>query len=122
MKPILCLDFDGVIHSYMSGWKGAEVIPDPPVPGAFDFITRAVEKFEVVISSSRLRYGFDALTAMQAWLLERGLPEPIFHQLKFEVEKPAAHVTIDDRALAFEGEWPSLQYLLDFKPWTKRGV
>jgi hypothetical protein len=30
-KPILCLDFDGVIHSYSSGWKGADVIPDPPV-------------------------------------------------------------------------------------------
>jgi len=40
-KPILCLDFDGVIHSYSSGWKGADVIPDPPVPGAFDFIRRA---------------------------------------------------------------------------------
>ena len=29
-KPILCLDFDGVVHSYTSGWKGADVIPDPP--------------------------------------------------------------------------------------------
>ena len=27
-KPILCLDFDGVIHRYDSGWKGADVIPD----------------------------------------------------------------------------------------------
>ena len=31
-KPILCLDFDGVIHSYISGWKGADVIPDPLKP------------------------------------------------------------------------------------------
>ena len=27
-KPILCLDFDGVLHSYTSGWRGAR-IPDP---------------------------------------------------------------------------------------------
>lgn len=53
MKPILCLDFDGVIHSYSSGWKGASVIPDPPVPGALEFIVQALEQFEVHILSSR---------------------------------------------------------------------
>ena len=37
-KPILCLDFDGVIHSYASGWKGADVIPDAAVPGAMEFL------------------------------------------------------------------------------------
>ncbi len=44
MKPILCLDFDGVIHSYTSGWKGADVIPDPPVEGAMQFIWDATEQ------------------------------------------------------------------------------
>lgn len=29
--PTVSFDFDGVIHSYRSGWKGAAVIPDPPV-------------------------------------------------------------------------------------------
>ena len=43
-KLILCLDFDGVIHSYSSGWKGADVIPDPPVPGALRFIADARER------------------------------------------------------------------------------
>jgi hypothetical protein len=38
IKPILCLDFDGVIHSYTRGWSGANVVSDAPVKGAFDFI------------------------------------------------------------------------------------
>ena len=41
-KPILCLDFDGVVHSYLSGWKGPWSIPDPPMPGILDFITDAM--------------------------------------------------------------------------------
>lgn len=35
-KPILCLDFDGVIHRYDSGWKGPLVIADGVTDGFFD--------------------------------------------------------------------------------------
>ncbi len=52
-KPILCLDFDGVIHSYSSGWKGVANIPDEPVPGALEFIVGALDRFTVAIFSSR---------------------------------------------------------------------
>lgn len=52
-KPILCLDFDGVLHSYTSGWKGAAVIPDLPVPGALEFLVGAMRCFDVHILSSR---------------------------------------------------------------------
>jgi hypothetical protein len=54
-KPILCLDFDGVIHGYGSGWKGASIIPDPPVPGTGVYLLRAVQRFRVAIFSSRSR-------------------------------------------------------------------
>ena len=56
-KPTLVLDFDGVIHSYTSGWKGADVIPDPPVDGAIAFMLGALLHFDVVIFSSRSNQG-----------------------------------------------------------------
>ena len=35
-KSVICVDVDGVIHSYTSGWQGATVLADPPVPGAIE--------------------------------------------------------------------------------------
>ena len=52
-KPILCLDFDGVCHSYVSGWKGADIISDPPVEGLFEFLREAGKHFSIHIYSSR---------------------------------------------------------------------
>lgn len=73
-KPILCLDFDGVIHSYTSGWKGPRNIPDPPVPGALEFIVELMtqEHFQLMIYSSRSRY-FGARRAMKKWLRKQYL-------------------------------------------------
>lgn len=67
-KPILSIDFDGVIHSYKSGWKGAHVIPDPPVPGAIAALFRYLEAgFDVAIFSSRSK-SLRGRWAMQRWL------------------------------------------------------
>lgn len=66
-KPILCLDFDGVLHSYGSGWQGAITIPDPPVDGALQFVVTALPHFQVAIFSSRSRY-WGGRSAMKAWL------------------------------------------------------
>ena len=69
-KPILCLDFDGVIHSYTSGWQGARSIPDMPVLGALEFIVEALNHFQVCIYSSRSRY-LGGKRAMKRWLWDR---------------------------------------------------
>lgn len=123
-KPILCLDFDGVIHSYESGWKGADKVPDRPVPGAMEFLADAVQHFRVAIFSSRSNQP-GGHEAMRAWL-ERNAMELLpgnfswIHQIEWPLEKPPALVTIDDRALTFDGTWPSIETIKSFKPWNKR--
>lgn len=127
-KPILCLDFDGVIHSYASGWKGADVIPDPPVDGAMKFIWDATEHFRVAIYSSRSGQA-GGVSAMRAWLYHNFMAywgthatqaDDRFSEIEWPQEKPSAMVTLDDRALTFEGTWPAIEALKDFQPWNKR--
>lgn len=126
-KPILCLDFDGVIHSYSSGWKGADVIPDPPVPGAIAFMREAVKRFRVAIYSSRSGQP-GGIQAMGEWLGFHVLDERLSDQedlawasaIEWPTEKPAAMVTLDDRAITFTGTWPTLDALATFKPWNKQ--
>ena len=73
-KPILSLDFDGVVHSYTSGWQGPRTIPDPAVPGAIRFIVEASEHFQVAIFSSRGQY-WGGRRAMRLWLHQQAVKE-----------------------------------------------
>lgn len=124
-KPILCLDFDGVIHSYSSGWKGADVIPDPPVDGAFEFIREAGQHFDVQVFSSRSHQP-GGIEAMRAWFNKwqsadiASFGEALMDVVSFPDHKPSAMISIDDRALTFTGQWPALETLKGFKPWNKR--
>jgi|ERR1700730_18774903 len=118
-KPILILDFDGVIHSYTSGWKGAEVIPDPPVEGAFVAIEKYATFFDVCVLSSRSHQG-GGIEAMKAWM-EYHCPGST-KWVRFPLEKPPALVSIDDRAIQFNGTWPDPDRLLSFKPWNAQTV
>lgn len=125
-KPILCLDFDGVIHSYTSGWKGVDVIPDPPVRGAIAFMLQALNHFDVQIYSTRSAVTLGR-AEMRSWLKRHAdatwypTPDgPGLEDIKFPDTKPPALVTIDDRAITFTGEWPAMETLLNFKPWNKR--
>lgn len=139
-KKILCLDFDGVCHSYTSGWQGATVIPDPPVPDMWEFLTDAGHHFEIHIFSSRSGQP-GGIEAMKDWFINwyvkqqnamlEGDEQPITKaqatpivtaMLHFPEDKPAAFVGIDDRVITFTGHWPSTTALLNFQPWNKRPV
>ena len=129
-KPILCLDWDGVIHAYTSGWKGAEVIPDPPVDGAMKFIWDAAESFRIAIFSTRstvdggipamevyLRHHFNKFWGNHATQVE--INEKL-DQIEWPTKKPPAFLTIDDRAICFDGTWPQIEDLKAFTPWNKK--
>lgn len=125
--PILCVDFDGVIHSYTSGWQGADVITDPPVDGALKFLLDASEHFTVAIYSSRSGQP-GGIEAMRGWLAAYMTKMVADHDqvrriindvIRWPTEKPSAMVTLDDRALTFTGVWPTVETLLAFKPWNK---
>lgn len=132
-KPIICVDFDGVIHSYTSGWKGIDVIPDPPVPGAIEWLEAHLPVpddigmssphdgpiVQIYSSRSKERKG---RKAMQRWLIKHGLNPAYIRDgiLEFPVMKPAAFLTIDDRAICFDGTFPTSEQMMSFKPWYKK--
>lgn len=157
-RPLLCLDFDGVVHGYGSGWKGPGVIPDQPVPGVGWYLLNTLRYCRIAIFSSRSRslrgrlamksYVRDILRsaafehselATATWSVLGGLPtdwEPwtiydkrdqadeIYSYIEWPWFKPAAVVTIDDRALTFNGNWLDPAYspaeIMAFRPWNKR--
>lgn len=129
VKPILCIDFDGVVHSYEKGWQDG-VIYGSVTEGFFEWAERAAQHFNLVIYSSRSKTP-DGITAMQLWLYEQrvawrkaGGKDSTGKPLAFEFadKKPAAFLTIDDRAVRFEGSWAALDpiALRAFKPWNAK--
>lgn len=157
-RPLLCLDFDGVIHGYHSGWQGAAIIRDPPVPGIGLYLLNVLPHCRVAVFSSRSRslrgrramrrYVRDLLRdavmqypmrASTAWSMladkpvesepwtvydKRDQADEIFAYIEWPWFKPPAVVTIDDRALTFNGDWDDPAYSPDrlyaFQPWNKK--
>lgn len=133
-KPLLCLDFDGVLHSYTTPWQGRAIIPDPPVPGALAWMLRAAYHWDIAVFSARSvpttgreRSGVQAMRIwMQRWLFEEGHMDRhqahsfVQTRLQWPVHKPSADLIIDDRALRFEGDWGAFdpQELLKLQPWN----
>ena len=131
-KPIICIDFDGVIHDYREGWKDGSIY-GKVVPGFLAWAEYARDFFTLVIYSSRSKSD-EGRAAMYEWLVRqihetyetgyRGILT--VSDFKFAHEKPPAFLTIDDRAICFGGDWysPDLDHkrLLNFRPWNHPGV
>lgn len=129
-RPIIAVDFDGVIHSYERGWQDGTIY-GTVVPGFFEWIERVPEHFRIAIYSSRSKSdaGVAAMSLWlhkqrNAWIKAGGARDPARPlTIEFACEKPSAWVTIDDRAICFRGDWsdPALtpDALAAFRPWTQ---
>jgi len=110
-KPLLCLDFDGVLHRYSKGYHDATAY-DVPTEGALDFVQEASEHFQICISSARANTE-TGRQQIREWLRQYGFPD-----LPIEVAKPPAFLTIDDRVHKFDGTWPDPKDLLQYRAWN----
>lgn len=115
----LCIDFDGVLHSYTTPWAASTLIPDPPVPGAIEFLRAALERFDISVFSVR-NEDVGGPEAMEAWLTLHGLTADEANRLEFPTHKPKAHIYLDDRGWQFNGTFPTLDEIEVFLPWNRR--
>lgn len=113
-KQTVVFDFDGVIHSYVSGWQGTDTICDPPVKGIKEAIDEIrLAGYEVVVVSTRCKtnIGYEAI--------ERYLDMYDIKVDRICSTKPPAIAYIDDRAIEFNGNTACLLHKIKtFMPWT----
>jgi len=119
--PTIACDFDGVLNSYTSGWTG-DTLPDPPVPGAIEWLEDVTNECDVIIHTARIKESQPGQTELiKAWLLEHGLSPEALARLSFE-GKVTATIYLDDRGVRFTGEnFPTAEEVKNHKAWNKQG-
>lgn len=114
-RPTVVFDFDGVIHSYVSGWKGVDVISDPIVPGIKEAVENLRETgYKVVVVSTRCT-SYEGIGAVRRFLRNNGIVVD-----DVLAEKPPAVCYVDDRAICFRGDAKALpEQIKKFKSWVE---
>lgn len=114
-KRTVAVDFDGVIHSYVSGWQGL-VPTDPPREGALEFVEQLQALDYIVVVHTARANDPQGLAATIHWLANYSFPE-----MTVTANKPMAIAYIDDRAIyagprvAFEDVLYELNVLVEEK-------
>lgn len=125
--PTICIDFDGVIHSYEHGWQKGTIYGHV-VRGFFEWATVAKRQFQLTIYSSRSKDPTGTIDMAQwleehlsEWKLTNPTSDLNLLDFVWAHEKPAAYLTIDDRAICFAGDWSapalSIRGMQNFRPW-----
>jgi len=118
MSKTIAVDFDGVIHSYITPF--CDVPPDKPVDGAIQFLRDLLEssEYKVAILSTR-NLSENGPENIRKYLLENGLSKEEVDKISIPSEKIKAHLYIDDRGWRFEGKFPTIDQIRETHPWNK---
>ena len=126
VKYTVCVDFDGVLHTYDGRYEGDHIAEGLPIEGAIGWLFEAVQHFEVVILTTR-GGSWRGRRAIRRWLRKHS--GDIFYDgpgyrgikdVKITNRKPPALMYIDDRAVRFTGEyWPNPREVHRARPWWK---
>lgn len=123
----IAVDFDGVIHSYKSPWVNNHTIPDPPVPGAIEWLVKMAMDFEIVIFTTR-GSTWRGRRAVRNYIRRYAGPQWYewypggrgLEDITVTAKKPAALIYLDDRAVRFDGKtFPSARDVHAARPWNK---
>jgi len=143
----IAVDFDGVLHSYTSSWKNARTIPDPPVQGAMAWLHSMSGTFDIAVTSTR-NFQFFGIWAMRRWLRRHladyfwptansdghsfdhmsvddhalRMADDVMAKVSFPRKKVPALIYLDDRAIRFEGVWPTRDDVFKARPWNRPGA
>ncbi len=112
-KRTIAVDFDGVIHSYINPFNEFQL--DPPTEGAIEWLHDMIEAFNVEILTTRARSAHGA-TTIRRWMDRNGAPN-----LPITSQKGMAIVYLDDRAMRFEGIFPTAKEIFAAaKTWNRK--
>jgi len=140
----IAIDFDGVLHSYTSGWTG-QVPYDPPVDGAQQAMAKLLEQdHKLVVFTCRINAtekddlnSWQVHNVLRQWFRANGFPSEFWDDdkhgsavfttsdlVEITGTKPHADIYIDDRGMRFEGHWNDvlhdLQVETETTPWHKQ--
>jgi hypothetical protein len=104
----IAIDFDGTLAA-----EGEGIAPGTgePLPGAIEFLnTLLANGFEISIFSLTASYAPERIRQwLFRYLLERSVG------IEVTDKKPHAFAYLDNRAIRFEGSYPSMEYLQGIK-------
>jgi hypothetical protein len=107
LKRTIAVDFDGTIHPYTDGWVGSIPADEPPIDGVREFlIDLDARGFRTVVFSCRADH-IEGKAGIADWLLRYDLL-PLVAEITHV--KPAAVAYVDDRAVVYSGDWPTVMH------------